>query len=107
MRLCRSSTRSRSMSAVGVRADDRGERSLELSALTSKMRHDNARTRREAAQRASVFCIVSAGVLALLEMRATVRPVDEQTLERATQLTQKTNQFNLTLVRRSRKRSSN
>jgi FkbH-like protein len=37
-----------------------------------------------------------------LEMRAGVRPVDEKTLERATQLTQKTNQFNLTLVRRNR-----
>lgn len=36
-----------------------------------------------------------------LEMRARVRPIDASSLERAAQLTQKTNQFNLTLVRRS------
>ena len=36
-----------------------------------------------------------------LEMRGRVRPVDAMTLERAAQLTQKTNQFNLTLVRRT------
>jgi FkbH-like protein len=36
-----------------------------------------------------------------LEMRARVRDVDDASLERAAQLTQKTNQFNLTLVRRS------
>jgi FkbH-like protein len=36
-----------------------------------------------------------------LEMRGRVRPVDGTTLERAAQLTQKTNQFNLTLVRRT------
>ena len=36
-----------------------------------------------------------------LEMRARVRDVDTSSLERATQLTQKTNQFNLTLVRRT------
>jgi FkbH-like protein len=36
-----------------------------------------------------------------LEMRAHVRPIDSESLERAAQLTQKTNQFNLTLVRRS------
>ena len=38
-----------------------------------------------------------------LEMRAWVRPVEAQSLERAAQLTQKTNQFNLTLVRRTPK----
>jgi FkbH-like protein len=36
-----------------------------------------------------------------LEMRARVRPVDVTSLERVAQLTQKTNQFNLTLVRRT------
>ena len=36
-------------------------------------------------------------------MRARVRDVDDATLERAAQLTQKTNQFNLTLVRRTRR----
>jgi len=36
-----------------------------------------------------------------LEMRGRVRPVEAKTLERAAQLTQKTNQFNLTLVRRT------
>jgi len=36
-----------------------------------------------------------------LEMRARVRDVDASSLERSTQLTQKTNQFNLTLVRRT------
>jgi len=36
-----------------------------------------------------------------LEMRGRVRPVDATTLERTAQLTQKTNQFNLTLVRRT------
>lgn len=36
-----------------------------------------------------------------LEMRAQVRPVDASSLERTAQLTQKTNQFNLTLVRRT------
>jgi FkbH-like protein len=35
-----------------------------------------------------------------LEMHARVRDVDEGSMERAAQLTQKTNQFNLTLVRR-------
>jgi len=37
-----------------------------------------------------------------LEMRARVRAIDPATIERVTQLTQKTNQFNLTLNRRSR-----
>ncbi|MDQ6841674.1 MAG: HAD-IIIC family phosphatase [Actinomycetota bacterium] len=37
-----------------------------------------------------------------LDMRAQVRALDERTLDRAAQLTQKTNQFNLTLRRRSR-----
>jgi FkbH-like protein len=37
-----------------------------------------------------------------LEMRAHVRVLDSSSVERATQLTQKTNQFNLTLNRRSR-----
>jgi FkbH-like protein len=37
-----------------------------------------------------------------LEMRARVRPLELDLLDRAAQLTQKTNQFNLTLVRRSR-----
>jgi FkbH-like protein len=37
-----------------------------------------------------------------LEMRARVRPLDDGTLERAAQLIQKTNQFNLTLRRHSR-----
>jgi FkbH-like protein len=37
-----------------------------------------------------------------LEMRARVRPIDASTLDRAAQLTQKTNQFNLTLQRRTR-----
>ncbi len=37
-----------------------------------------------------------------LEMRARVRPLEPSTLDRAAQLTQKTNQFNLTLVRRTR-----
>jgi FkbH-like protein len=37
-----------------------------------------------------------------LEMRADVRPLDGSSLERAAQLTQKTNQFNLTLNRRTR-----
>ena len=36
-----------------------------------------------------------------LDMVARVRPVDERSLERAAQLTQKTNQFNLTLRRRT------
>jgi len=36
-----------------------------------------------------------------LEMRAQVRPVDALSLERTAQLTQKTNQFNLTLIRRT------
>jgi FkbH-like protein len=36
-----------------------------------------------------------------LEMRARVRDVDSASLERAAQLTQKTNQFNLTLARRT------
>jgi FkbH-like protein len=36
-----------------------------------------------------------------LDMRARVRPIDGGTIERATQLVQKTNQFNLTLRRRS------
>lgn len=36
-----------------------------------------------------------------LEMRARVRDVDAQSLSRAAQLTQKTNQFNLTLMRRT------
>jgi FkbH-like protein len=40
--------------------------------------------------------------LGALEMRARVRSLEPGTIERATQLTQKTNQFNLTLVRRSR-----
>jgi FkbH-like protein len=34
-------------------------------------------------------------------MRARVRPVDESSLQRVAQLTQKTNQFNLTLLRRT------
>ncbi len=37
-----------------------------------------------------------------LEMRARVRPLDGKTLDRGAQLTQKTNQFNLTLLRRTR-----
>ncbi|MCA1682480.1 MAG: HAD-IIIC family phosphatase [Actinobacteria bacterium] len=37
-----------------------------------------------------------------LEMRARVRPVDARSLDRAAQLVQKTNQFNLTLHRRTR-----
>lgn len=37
-----------------------------------------------------------------LEMRARVRPLGPATLDRAAQLTQKTNQFNLTLLRRTR-----
>jgi FkbH-like protein len=37
-----------------------------------------------------------------LQMRAEVRALDERSLDRAAQLTQKTNQFNLTLRRRSR-----
>jgi FkbH-like protein len=37
-----------------------------------------------------------------LDMRARVRPLDESSIDRAAQLTQKTNQFNLTLNRRSR-----
>jgi FkbH-like protein len=37
-----------------------------------------------------------------LDMRASVRPLDEGSFDRAAQLTQKTNQFNLTLNRRSR-----
>ena len=37
-----------------------------------------------------------------LEMRAHVRPLDQTSIERAAQLTQKTNQFNLTLNRRTR-----
>ena len=36
-----------------------------------------------------------------LEMRARVRDIDDGSVERAAQLTQKTNQFNLTLVRRT------
>ena len=36
-----------------------------------------------------------------LEMRARVQDIDEGSVERAAQLTQKTNQFNLTLVRRT------
>ncbi len=42
------------------------------------------------------------GFLRSLEMRARVRLLEPKTLDRATQLTQKTNQFNLTLLRRSR-----
>ncbi len=37
-----------------------------------------------------------------LEMRAQVRPLDQASIDRAAQLTQKTNQFNLTLNRRTR-----
>lgn len=37
-----------------------------------------------------------------LEMRALVRGIDARTIDRAAQLTQKTNQFNLTLARHSR-----
>ncbi len=37
-----------------------------------------------------------------LEMRAQIRPLDQASIERAAQLTQKTNQFNLTLNRRTR-----
>jgi FkbH-like protein len=41
-----------------------------------------------------------------LEMRARIRPVDGKSLARAAQLTQKTNQFNLTLTRRSEEQLS-
>lgn len=60
---------------------------------------------RSYAGRAEANCLRAAMSLSefwrSLEMTASVRPVDRQTLERAAQLTQKTNQFNLTLRRRT------
>ncbi|HEY6397496.1 MAG TPA: HAD-IIIC family phosphatase [Solirubrobacteraceae bacterium] len=68
-------------------------------------RDDLARQRSYAARAQAATLRASAASLPefwrSLEMRARVRPIDESSIERAAQLTQKTNQFNLTLNRRS------
>jgi len=76
---------------------------LELASLAED---DLARGRSYAARAQSERLRTSAASLEdfwrSLEMRARVRTLDERSLDRAAQLTQKTNQFNLTLRRRSR-----
>ena len=74
--------------------------------LTSLSAEDLARQRSYAARAQAAGLQVSASSLEefwrSLQMRASVRPLDHATLDRAAQLTQKTNQFNLTLNRRTR-----
>jgi len=76
---------------------------FELTALSAE---DERRQRSYAARAHAAELEASAGSLEdfwrSLRMRARVRPLDERSLERAAQLTQKTNQFNLTLRRHSR-----
>jgi FkbH-like protein len=76
---------------------------LEVSALS---RADAERQRSYAARAQAADLLGAAGSLEdfwrSLEMRARVRRLDEGSLERAAQLTQKTNQFNLTLNRHTR-----
>jgi FkbH-like protein len=76
---------------------------MELSSLAAD---DMARGRSYAARAQSERLRGSAASLEdfwrSLEMRARVRALEERSLDRAAQLTQKTNQFNLTLRRRSR-----
>jgi FkbH-like protein len=76
---------------------------LELAALS---RADADRQRSYAARAQAAQLRSAAGSLEdfwrSLEMRARVRPLDDGSLDRAAQLTQKTNQFNLTLHRHTR-----
>lgn len=76
---------------------------FEISALS---REDEQRQRSYAARAGAAELRAGAATLEdfwrSLEMRARVRPVQESSLERAAQLAQKTNQFNLTLHRHSR-----
>ena len=79
-----------------------GSLRFELSALTHE---DVARQKSYGGRAAAESLRTAAASLEdfwrSLEMRARVRDVDDASLERAAQLTQKTNQFNLTLVRRT------
>jgi FkbH-like protein len=76
---------------------------FELSALS----RDDLERQRSYAARAQA-AVLRAGATSLpdfwrsLQMRGRVRPLDERSIDRAAQLTQKTNQFNLTLNRHSR-----
>jgi FkbH-like protein len=76
---------------------------FEISALS---REDEQRQRSYAARAGAAELRAGAATLEdfwrSLQMRARVRPVQESSLERAAQLAQKTNQFNLTLRRHSR-----
>ncbi len=82
-----------------VRALDEA-RLFEITALTTEdlARTDAYRARRETIEALTSATDVSA-YLASLEMRASVRPFDEASFERITQLVNKTNQFNLTTPR--------
>ncbi len=76
---------------------------LELATLSS----DDVERQRSYAARARAASLRSSATSIedfwrSLEMVASVRPVEPGTLDRAAQLTQKTNQFNLTLTRRTR-----
>jgi FkbH-like protein len=79
-----------------------GSLRFELSALTAE---DVARRASYTGRAAAEEMRGAAGSLEQfwrsLEMHARVRDIDERSLERAAQLTQKTNQFNLTLLRRT------
>jgi FkbH-like protein len=76
---------------------------FEISALSSE---DEQRQRSYAARAGAAQLRAGAATLEdfwrSLEMRARVRALDDASLDRAAQLTQKTNQFNLTLRRHSR-----
>jgi FkbH-like protein len=76
---------------------------FELSSLSS----DDLRRGRSYAGRAQAAALQASSTTLedfwrSLEMHASVRELDESSLDRAAQLTQKTNQFNLTLNRRTR-----
>jgi FkbH-like protein len=79
-----------------------GSLRFELSALTAE---DVARRASYTGRAAAEEMRGAAGSLEQfwrsLEMHARVRDIDERSVERAAQLTQKTNQFNLTLLRRT------
>lgn len=82
-----------------VRALD-GERLFEVAALTDE---DLRRTSAYQARRQSIEALTDAtdigAYLASLDMKASIRPFEPVSLERITQLVNKTNQFNLTTPR--------
>lgn len=76
---------------------------LELSSLSAEdLERQRSYAARAEAARLSGAAATLEDFWRSLEMRAQVRPLDQTSIERAAQLTQKTNQFNLTLNRRTR-----